>query len=252
MPKILLTNDDGIDSESLALLKKELSDLGECIVVAPDSQRSASAHAVSVGQSISVSECEREGAFFGYQVSGTPVDCVKVALCKLFADNPPDLIVSGINVGPNTGVSVVYSGTVGAAREGTIAGVPSIAASMCDFEYDDFEYAAKVVKRIAARVLKTGLPKWVTLNVNVPPLQEKDIRGIKITKQAHSRFIEEYIKEVDEKGCEKFQLTGELELVDTDKNNDEQAVKDGYVSVCPIQVDMTAFSAINDLEDLVE
>ena len=134
MKKILITNDDGIDAESLYLLKDALSEFADCIIVAPDSQRSASGHAVSLGGYIQAEKVYKNGEFIGYKVSGTPVDCVKLALCAL-VDEKPDLIVSGVNIGPNTGISVIYSGTVGAAREGTISGIPSVAASMCSFDH---------------------------------------------------------------------------------------------------------------------
>ena len=237
--RILLTNDDGIDAPSMRALKAVLSDIAECFVVAPDSQRSAFAHAISIANNVSVRKYFIDDEDFGLQVDGTPADCVKLALCTLLKDTPPDLVISGINHGPNTGVSIYYSGTVSAAREGTIAGIPSIAASLCSFTYADFSYSCQLVRDVALKVYRHGLPRSTTLNINIPPLTRNEIRGIKVTKQAQSRFIEEYISRGKEKGTTFYSLSGELEIVDKDPNNDEQAVNDGYVSITPLKLDLT-------------
>jgi len=247
---ILLTNDDGITAPSLRELKKILSETTECFVIAPHDQKSASAHAISLGYDIEVSKYSYDDAFFGFQVKGTPVDCVKLALCELLKE-PPQLIISGVNRGPNTGVSVYYSGTVAAAREGLIAGIPSIAVSMCSFDFDDFTYAHTLIKKIVPTVLHNGLPAGIMLNINIPPCAADDIKGIKITKQAHSRFIERYVKKGENEKSTLYALAGELELVDDEQNNDEQAVKDGYVSITPLHLDLTSFAAFKDIERLV-
>jgi len=249
--RILITNDDGIQAPCLIELKRVLSEIAECIVVAPASQMSASAHAISLAESIGVREYLVDGEFFGLQVSGTPADCVKLALCELLKDTPPDMVISGVNLGPNTGVSVFYSGTVSAAREGTIAGIPSIAASMCSFSYDDFTYACELVRDIALKVYKNGLPEGLTLNVNIPPLKREAIKGIRVTKQAHSRFIEQYHPRGEQNGSTHYQLDGELEVVDPDPKNDELSVLDGYVSITPIKLDLTDFSAMSLIEEMV-
>jgi 5'-nucleotidase len=249
--KVLLTNDDGIQAPCLQLLKRVMSDVAECFVVAPASQMSASAHAISLAQSVAVSDYMIDGVFFGKQVEGTPADCVKIALCEILKDSPPDLIISGINRGPNTGVSVFYSGTVSAAREGTIAGIPSIAASMCSFTYDDYTYACELVRYVALKVYEHGLPEYVTLNINIPPLQRDEIKGVRVTKQAHSRFIEEYIAKGEKQGRTFYELSGELEVVDTDPNNDEQSVTEGYVSITPIKLELTDLSSMKSIEEML-
>lgn len=247
MKKILLTNDDGISSPNLVELKEILEAFGECFVIVPDTQKSASAHSISIVHDVSVSKHFVDGDFFGYKVNGTPVDCVKLALCEML-DSPPDLIVSGINVGPNTGISVYYSGTVAAAREGTIASIPSVAFSMCSFSYRHYEYAYKVVAQVVEKLLQGKVSREVTLNVNIPPIPEEHIRGIKITKQACSRFIEKYIAKEGQNGANYYELTGEMEVVDDDPLNDEQAVKDGFVSITPLKLDMTDTLTLTLLE----
>lgn len=249
--RVLLTNDDGIQSPSMYRLKKELSAIAECIVVAPDSQRSASAHSISIVRDVSVAEYWVDDEFFGFQVDGTPADCVKLALTEIMRDNPPDLIISGINLGPNTGVSVYYSGTVSAAREGTIAGIPSLAASLCSVTSNDFSYACKTVLDLARKIANFGLPKHITLNVNIPALKEEAIKGIKVTKQAQSRFIEKYIARDSKNGSKIYGLAGELEVIDDDHDNDEQAVKDGYVSITPLRLDLTDHAVMAVLEKIV-
>jgi len=248
---ILLTNDDGIQAESLQVLRDALSPFAHCIIVAPIDQKSASAHAISIVHDIEVSKYHRNDAFFGYQVKGTPADCVKIALCEIM-NEMPHLIISGINIGPNTGVSIYYSGTVSAAREGTIAGVPSIAASMCSFEYRDYTYAVSLIARIAERVLKHGLPEGVTLNINIPPLKSDEIRGVKITKQARSRFIEKYTRTQEDGECVRYSLSGEMEVIDHDPHNDEQTIKNGYVSITPLKLDLTAGVAMDSIATMLE
>ena len=248
---ILLTNDDGIGAPSIRQLKETLSPVAECIVVAPETQKSASAHAISIVHDVEVKKYYHGKTFFGYQVKGTPADCVKLALCEIM-EEPPELIIAGINVGPNTGISVYYSGTVAAAREGTIVGIPSIAVSMCSFEYNDFTFANTLVKDIAMHIGQKGLPPSVTLNINIPPLPRNEIKGIKVTKQAHSRFVERFVKTSDKNDVMSFSLTGEIEVVDTDSNNDEQAVKEGYVSITPLRLDLTDLSAIKEIERYIK
>ncbi len=247
---ILLTNDDGIQAYSIRQLRETLSEVSDCIVVAPESQKSASAHSISIVHDVEVRKYYLGDEFFGYQVNGTPADCVKLALCEIMKE-PPGIIVSGINVGPNTGISVYYSGTVSAAREGTIAGIPSIAVSMCSFEFNDFTFANIFVKEIVKCILKEGLPSGVTLNINIPPLPREEIKGVKVTKQAHSRFVEKFVKKNNNNEVMLFSLRGEMEVVDDDSNNDEQAVKEGYISLTPLRLDLTDVSAIKDIERIV-
>ncbi len=245
---ILLTNDDGIQEISLWALKERLSKIDECVIVAPATQMSASSHAISLGKDIRLSKYYDNNEFVGYQVAGTPADCVKLALTEIL-DEEPALVVSGINRGPNTGVSVYYSGTVSAAREGTISGIPSIAVSMCCFEFDDFSYAVELVEKIAKDLLSSGLPEGVTINVNVPPLSKGNVKGAKITTQACSRFIERYIDKGEENGEKLYQLAGELESFDRMTDNDEKVVDEGYASITPLRLDMTEHSHVETLKE---
>jgi len=244
---ILLTNDDGIAGHALHELKSILSDDHVCTVVAPDAQRSASAHAVSINKEIHVQKHYCNDNYFGYSVEGTPVDCVKIALTELL-EKPPDIIIAGINRGANTGVSVFYSGTVAAAREGAIAGIPSVAVSLCSASYTDFSYACVFIQHLAKIIERHGIKQGAMLNVNIPPLPKEDIKGIKVTKQAHSRFIEKYVCKQKENGILAYTLTGRLEVLDTNNNNDEYAVLNGYVSITPLALDLTAVSYGDELQ----
>ncbi len=241
---ILLTNDDGIDEKGLYVLRDALMKIDNVIVVAPDSQRSASSHSISIADFLRVEPLYLSGEFLGYKVSGTPADCVKIALCELL-NKPPAAVVSGINRGPNTGVSVYYSGTVSAAREGAIAGIPSVAVSMCSFEYDNFDFAAEIAANTVERFIKGEFPSGLTLNINIPPLDREEIKGIKITKQANSRFIERYNKT----GGNSYRLTGELYIDNEEPDDDEYAVNQGYVSITPLKLDMTDYSFFNKVKD---
>src|SRR5579884_3334971 len=186
--KILVTNDDGIFADGIYALFKELQKLGEVIAVAPASEQSAVGHAITLMTPLRVNQVNRHGEFFGWAVNGTPADCVKLAVHALM-DERPDLIVSGINLGANIGTSVIYSGTVSAATEGTILGIPSIAMSLATFANPDFSVAAKFARKLGKLVLsKGGLPSGTLLNVNVPNVPRADIRGVEVTVNSDSRF----------------------------------------------------------------
>ncbi|MCX8057395.1 MAG: 5'/3'-nucleotidase SurE, partial [Ignavibacteria bacterium] len=187
------------------------------------------------------------GDFFGYAVTGTPADCIKLAVTTHMTERP-DLIVSGINHGSNAAINVIYSGTVSAATEGTILGIPSIAFSLTTYVDFDFTYAKKVAKIIALAVLKNGLPSGVLLNVNIPPVPEEQIKGIKVTKQGKSRWNDYFEKRVDPQGREYFWLTGTMDNIEDDDDSDIVAIKNNYVSVTPIQFDLTDYKFLEKLK----
>jgi 5'-nucleotidase len=243
---ILVTNDDGITSPGLHALSAELKRLGRVIVVAPEAERSAVGHAITTTIPLRIQEFRRGDEVVGFATSGTPADCVKIAVRALL-EVPPDLVVSGINRGSNLGTNVIYSGTVSAATEARILGIPSLAISL-DADADaDWSYAAVVGRRLAAQVLERGLPPGVLLNVNVPNLPAGRVRGFRITRQGSSRFTEEFVAREDPRHRPYYWLTGSYEVNDDDPETDGWAVANGYVSVTPISFDLTAHAARAEL-----
>ena len=244
---ILLTNDDGIDSEGLYTLYKTLreDERFDISIVAPDKERSAVGHAITVFRPISVRKEYREGNFFGYAADGTPADCVKIAI-RAILDNLPDLLISGINRGANLGENIIYSGTVSAATEGTTYNVSSIAVSIDNLVDPDYSYAANFTRRIARRIIENGgLPKGALLNINIPNVCEKEIKGVKITKQSDAKFKDNFIKRIDPRGRDYYWMDGEFIGDTKDENFDYGAVKNNYVSITPIHYDMTDYKTLD-------
>lgn len=245
--KILVTNDDGIYAPGIYALYQAMKEIGEAYVVAPDYERSAVGHAITLSDPLRVLEVERNGEFFGWAVNGTPADCVKLA-AKAILNFKPDLVVSGINQGPNTAINVIYSGTVSAATEGTIMDIPSIAFSVTSFGKLDFSFASVIAGKIAALVLKHGLPKGTLLNVNIPALHKKEIKGIKITRQGKGRYEEAFEKRIDPMNRTYYWLGGKRVFLDTDEDVDEVAIQDRYVSITPLQYDLTNYKMLDRLK----
>ncbi len=245
---ILVSNDDGIFSDGLGMLVKELQTIAAVTIVAPDSQQSAVGHAITMHRPLRVREVSKEGKFFGYAVDGTPADCVKLAIRHLMKKKP-DLVISGINHGSNTAISVIYSGTVSAATEGTILGIPSFAVSLTTFEPNaDFTYAAKFARRLALNVIEHGLPSGTLLNVNVPPVPENEIRGVVVTRQGKSMWNDEFESRRDPGNKQYFWLKGELVELDEEEDIDQRAILNNKVSVTPLQFDLTNYEMIKTLQ----
>lgn len=243
-PTILVTNDDGITAPGIQALVEVMKELGEVIVVAPDSPQSGMGHAITINHLLRLDKVEYHGEVIGYQSSGTPVDCVKLAIDKIL-HRKPDLLVSGINHGSNSSINVIYSGTMSAAMEGGIEGIPSIGFSLNDHSMEaDFEPSKKFVKTISEIVLKHGLPEGTLLNVNIPRLKEGEIKGIKVCRQANAKWQEEFAERQDPYGRKYYWLTGKFENYDNGEDTDEWALAHGYVSVVPVQFDFTAHHAI--------
>ncbi len=243
---ILLTNDDGIEAEGLFALYSALKrDKNFDIkIVAPDKERSAVGHAITVFDPISVREEYRDGKFYGYAVDGTPADCVKLAV-KAILNKKPDVLISGINRGPNMGENIIYSGTVSAATEGTTYGIPSVAVSMDNLRDTDYAYAAKFTKKIVKMVLnKKELPRKTLLNINVPDVPEDKIKGVRITFQSSAKFNDIFIKRVDPRGRSYYWMDGEFVESSNEDDEDYKAVKSNYISITPIHYDMTDYSNI--------
>ncbi len=245
--KILLTNDDGIDAPGLQAVVRVLEGEHDCWVVAPAGERSASSHSISLGEKLVIEE--RGPKCFA--VHGTPADCVKFALSEL-KDFLPDLLISGINPGPNTGVSVYYSGTISAAREGLINRLPAIAVSVGDKKAKDFSFAAAFTRTLLEGYQKGIFPRDILLSVNIPALPESEIRGIKVARQASSRFIEEFIRENGSDSERIYRLTGEIEVFDPDGTTDEEVLSKHFIAITPLKLDLTDYSSIPVIEEWVK
>jgi len=238
-PHILVCNDDGIEGPGLHALAASMKKIGTVTVVAPAEPQSGMSHAMTLGEPLRIREYSRNNRFFGHTVSGTPVDCVKVALSHIL-ERKPDLIVSGINYGSNTAMNTLYSGTVAAALEGVLQGITSLAFSLTTYENADFTYAAKFARTLAREVLSRGLPPDTILSVNIPNVPEQEIKGVLVTSQGRSRWEESAIERNDMYGNPYYWLSGTLQLHDHDLGCDEYAVRQNYVAVTPISCDFTA------------
>ena len=244
--KILITNDDGIFHPGIYALYDAVKFFGDITVVAPNMERSATSHSISLHNPILLEEVTFNGQI-GYSCTGTPVDCVKLAIHELF-DEKPDLILSGINKGSNTSQNILYSGTVSAAVEGAFNGIPSIAISITSLNPDEFVTATKITKSILDNYLGLNLKSDTVINVNIPPIKYEQIKGIRITRQGKSRF-EDYYNKVS-KAQNAFHLNGELKIVRDDDKNDDHCVEDGYVSVTPLQFKLTDFKEYEKLKKI--
>ncbi len=249
-PLILITNDDGIEARGIEFLAKQVASLGDVVVVAPDSPRSGQSCAITVTNPLRLFKVKEESNIKYYKTTGTPVDCIKLAIHGVL-ERRPDIILSGINHGSNSGVSTMYSGTMGAAYEGAIIGIPSVGFSLCDHSPEaDFTPCIEVIQKVVKFVLKNGLPTSVSLNVNVPVGVE--IKGIKVCKQAMGYWTEEYEKRVDSHGREFYWLTGYF--VNTSpkgEETDEELLSQGYITIVPTSCDRTATTAIPFVKNLL-
>lgn len=245
--KILVSNDDGIDSPGLFALVQELKKIADVTIVAPDKQQSAVGHAITVRLPLRAHKFHKDGKFFGYAVNGTPADCVKLGVRTLMREKP-DLVISGINHGSNVAVNVIYSGTVSAATEGTILGIPSIAVSLATYDEPDFSYAAKFTQKLAAMIVQNGLPDRTLLNINVPPVPESEIKGIVVTKQGKSNWDDTYDVRKDPNGRTYYWLTGEFNVLDQEDDADFIAIRNNMVSMTPIHYNLTDYETFEKMK----
>jgi 5'-nucleotidase len=247
-PCILVTNDDGIDAPGLLMLSKALHAVGDVTIVAPSTERSAVGHAITLSDPLRVFDYQRNDLFYGYAVNGTPADCVKIAYWAILK-RKPEIVVSGINLGSNTGINTIYSGTVSAATEGAILGIPSFAISLATYHDPDFHYAAKFACQLARVLLEKGLPKGIYLNVNIPACEEKFIQGIAITRQGQAVFEEKFDKRIDPHGRIYYWLSGQK--IDQEKSIDvdDGAVQTNHVSVTPVHYDLTRYDFLDTLRE---
>lgn len=246
--RILLTNDDGIYAAGIHALLPALSEIGDVSIVAPDRERSATGHGITVHHPLRVQRyCIPNSNVCAWMVDGTPADCVKIAIQALLPVKP-DLVVSGINLGSNLGTDVLYSGTVSAAVEGVILGVPAVAVSLTEFKNADFTCAAEVAKGVILKMLKNGLPPNTLLNINVPPGQAKDMKGIAVTKLGNRQYENTFDRREDPRGRVYYWLGGDVVDVDNDPDSDIAAVEDGYISVSPVHFDLTNYRIMSQIE----
>lgn len=246
-PLILVSNDDGIFAPGIRALANVADEYGDVEIIAPDRQQSAVGHAVTVSTPLRSRAFQIDNRFNGQAVSGTPADSVKLAHDQLL-DRKPDLVVSGINHGSNAGINILYSGTVSAATEGTILGYPSLAVSCTDYDEEaDLSGATEAARRVISWILRDGLPKGVTMNLNVPA---GPLKGIKWTRMANSRYVEEFEGRVDPNNRSYYWLTGRMQLLDEGDDLDVRVLEKGYASLTPIQYDMTAYSLLKNSENM--
>jgi len=247
-PLILVSNDDGITSRGIRHLVELMQQLGDVVVVAPDSPQSGMGHAITVGDTLRLTENNIFANARAYECSGTPADCVKLAKHHVLKDRQPDLVVSGINHGSNSSISVLYSGTMSAAIEAAIEGLPAIGFSLCDYDPKaDLSHVNEWVLKVARQALEKGIPKGIALNVNFPPKRNEAIKGIKICRQANAKWEEEFDQRYDPHGREYFWMVGNFVNHDKGEDNDEWALANNFVSVVPCQFDLTGHHVIAQL-----
>ncbi len=247
-PHILICNDDGIYAPGIMALHEAIREIGEVSVIAPDTEQSAVGHAITLSDPIKIKSVRRNAHFEGYAVDGTPADCIKLAVTVLLA-RPPDLIISGINLGLNAGISVIYSGTVSAATEGAILGIPSMAISLATFKKPHWATAAHVAQRLTQEIVSRGLPADTLLNVNVPNRPLNKLKGIAVTRMGRSRFAEIFHKRTNPRGDTYYWMDGELKITGDRAGTDIQALDEGLVSLTPIWFDLTHTAALPKLRE---
>ena len=247
--RLLLTNDDGVSAPGLAALYQAVRDLGDVTVVAPDVERSAVGHAITLSDPLRVREYQGPGGMDAYAVNGTPADCVKIAVGAILA-SPVDVVLSGINAGANVGTNVLYSGTVSAATEAAMLGIPAAALSLTAGRPADFSPAASFARELALKIHRRGLPAGVSLNVNVPPLPLEKIRGVAITRQGRLRVDEWFDRRTDPRGNLYYWMAGaeEVDVSPKGSDHDDAALGEGFISVTPIHFDLTDTATLKDLE----
>lgn len=245
--RVLLTNDDGIYAKGIESLYIALSRDHAVTVVAPETEQSAVGHAITWLDPLRVTPVNRNGHFFGHALNGTPADCIKIAIAELLP-SPPDVVVSGINMGANVGVNVIYSGTVSAATEAAILGIPAVAVSIDSFSPRDFSSATEFIPRLLKAIEKEGIPPGVCLNVNVPDVPAEEVNGIRITHQGSMKCVEKYDRRVDPRSHVYYWLCNSAIQPDLDPSADSSALAEKYISITPIHHDLTHYGMIDVLK----
>lgn len=252
-PLILVTNDDGINAPGIHALVEVAAQLGDVVVVAPDSPQSGQGHAITLRDPLRLKKVNPFKGIEAYECTGTPVDCVKLGKHVVLHQREPDLCVSGINHGSNSSVNILYSGTMSAAMEASIEGIRSIGFSLLDFSWEaDFEACKPFVKELMEYVLNHPMKQSRLLNVNIPNLPTSEIKGFRICRQAEARWIEKYVEKTDPYGKKYYWLTGEFFSEDTGDDTDVKALEEGYISIVPSGHDLTKYDALEDLKSVEE
>lgn len=247
-PLILVTNDDGITSKGIRLLVNVAKEFGKVIVVAPNSPQSAMGHAITIGNILRLDPVDIFDGVEAYECSGTPADCVKLAKHYVLNKKAPDLVLSGINHGSNTSISVLYSGTISAAIEAALDGYPSIGFSLCDYDHQaDISYTEPYIRNIIKEALEKKIQKGLTLNVNFPAKSDKPIKGVKVCRQARAKWEENFDERVDTMGKRYFWMSGKFVNYDHAEDADEWAIQNNYITIVPCQYDMTAYNYLEEL-----
>jgi 5'-nucleotidase len=247
-PVILVTNDDGITAPGIRALIEAVKPLGKVVVVAPDSPQSGKGHAITIGIPLRLNEVDIFGGIEAWQCSGTPVDCVKLARDKIL-HGKPDICVSGINHGANHSINVIYSGTMSAAMEAAIEGIPSVGFSYLEYSYDaDFSLPKEIAHEVTRKMLASQLPEGSLLNVNIPIVSKKEYKGLRLCRQADAKWVEEFDERRDPHGKKYYWLTGEFKNRDSGEDTDVWALENNYASVVPVQFDLTNYTLKKKLE----
>jgi 5'-nucleotidase len=246
----LLTNDDGIYAKGLSALYEELSHDAECLIVAPEIEQSAVGHAVTIFRPLMVRRATKNNNFLGYAVYGTPADCVKIGVKEL-AQKPVGLVISGINRGSNAGINIIYSGTVSAATEAAIMGIPSLAISLDTHKEADFNYAAKFARKMVKLILENPILRGSAINVNVPCLPAEEIKGVVVVKQGKDNIIEAFEKRVDPRENIYYWVSGEYKSTAEKTATDVNALASGFITITPIQYDLTRYDLLDYLQKTV-
>ena len=251
-PLILVTNDDGITAPGIRNLVNFMNEIGDVVVVAPNSPQSGKGHAITIDSTLTFEEISLDGPQKDYSLSGTPVDCVKFALNKILP-RKPNLIVSGINHGANSSINVIYSGTMSAAVEAGVEGLQAIGFSLLDFSWDaDFSQAKEYIQNIVKKVLENPLPKGIVLNVNIPNLKKEEIKGVIVCRQANAKWEENFDERINPHGKKYYWLTGYFNNMDDGHDADETALADGFISIVPVKFDLTAHEHLQKLREILE
>ena len=246
---ILITNDDGYSSKGIKALINAVKNLGKILIVAPDSPQSGMGHAISVNKPIRCYKTNFFDSVEAYCCTGTPVDCIKMGL-YLLKDKKPDLILSGINHGSNVSTNILYSGTMSAAVEGALSGIPSVGYSLTDYSEDaDFQYSEKIVQIISKKVIKESLKKGTCLNVNIPNVKENQIKGIKVCRQGRAFWDDTFDHRKDPLGKDYYWLTGSFSSKEQALDTDINYLENNYVTIVPTQFDMTCHDSVDELKN---
>jgi 5'/3'-nucleotidase SurE len=240
-PMILVTNDDGVTAPGIAALVRVAKQFGDVVVVAPDAPQSGMGHAITIGKPLRLDRVHLFGDTEAYQCTGTPVDCVKLAVDKVL-HRKPDFCLSGINHGANNSINVIYSGTMSAAMEAAIEGIPAVGFSYLDYSFDaDFSLSEHVVEIIMSKLIDGALPNNALYNVNIPKIKQSEFKGIKLCRQAKAKWKENFIERTDPRGRKYYWLTGEFLNMDKGKDSDVWALEHQYASIVPVQYDLTDY-----------